>query len=65
MNLHTHLFYLLEQHSKSFKMLSAFIRINNEGKSLIMKLGPGPHAIPEIMFTTMFTTSTTFLYYFV
>jgi len=32
---------------------------------LIMKLVPGPHAIPEIMFTTMFTTSTTFLYYFV
>jgi len=41
MNLHTHLFYMLEQHSKSFKIWSAIIRINSEGKSLIMKLGPG------------------------
>ena len=30
----------LEQHSESFKFWSAIIRINTEGKSLIMKLGP-------------------------
>ena len=40
MNLHTHQLYLLEQHSESFKILSAIIRINTEGKSLIMKFGP-------------------------
>ena len=40
MNLHKHQFYLLEQHSESFKIRSAIIRINTEGKSLIMKLGP-------------------------
>jgi len=42
MNLHKHQFklYLLEQHSESFKIWSAIIRINTEGKSLIMKLGP-------------------------
>ena len=40
MNLHKHQLYLLEQHSESFKT-SAIIRINTEGKSLIMKLGPG------------------------
>jgi len=33
--------YLLEIHSKLFKSWSAIIRINTEGKSLIMKLGPG------------------------
>jgi len=32
--------YLLEQHSESLKSWSAIIRINTEGKSLIMKLGP-------------------------
>jgi len=32
---------LLKQHSESFKRWSAVIRINTEGKSLIMKLGPG------------------------
>ena len=31
---------MLEQHSESFKSWSAIIRINTEGKSLIMKLGP-------------------------
>ena len=41
MNLHTHQLYLLEQHYESFKIWSAIIRINTEGKSLIMKLGPG------------------------
>ena len=40
MNLHKHQLYLLEQHSESFKSWSAIIRINTEGKSLIMKLGP-------------------------
>ena len=41
MNLHKHQLYLLEQHSESFKIWSAIIRINTEGKSLtFMKLGP-------------------------
>jgi len=41
MNLHTHLFYLLvEQHSESFKMWSAIIRFNTEGKSFIIKMSP-------------------------
>ena len=40
MNLHTHQLYLFKQHSESFKMCSASIRINTESKSLIMKLGP-------------------------
>ena len=40
MNLHKYQLYLLEQHSESFKIWSANIRINTEGKSLIMKLGP-------------------------
>ena len=39
MNLQKHQLYLFEQHSESLNFLSAFIRIN-EGKSLIMKLGP-------------------------
>jgi len=39
MNLHKHQLYLLKQHSDSFKSWSAIIRINTEGKSLIMKLG--------------------------
>ena len=37
---HTHQVYLLEQHSESFEIWSAIIKINPEGKSLIMKLGP-------------------------
>jgi len=41
MNLHTQQLYLLEQHIESFKVWSAIIRINTEGNSLIMKLGPG------------------------
>ena len=41
MNLHKHQLYLLE-HSESFKSWSAIIRINTEGKPLIMKVCPGP-----------------------
>jgi len=33
--------YLLEQHNESITIWSAIIRINTEGKSLIIKLGPG------------------------
>ena len=40
MNLHKHQLYLYRQHSESFKIWSASIRINTGGKSLIMKLGP-------------------------
>ena len=40
MNLHKHQLYLLEQHSESFKIWSAIIRINTKGNSSIMKLGP-------------------------
>ena len=40
-HVHRHQLYLSEQHSKSFEIWSEIIRINNEGKSLIMKLGPG------------------------
>ena len=47
MNLHTHQLYLLEQHSESFKIWLAIIRIKTEGKSLIMKLGPS--MIVEVM----------------
>ena len=35
-----HQLYLFEQHSESFKIWSTNIRINTEGKSLIMKLYP-------------------------
>jgi len=35
-----HQLYLLAQHSKSLTIWSAIIRINTEGKSLIMKLDP-------------------------
>jgi len=40
MNLHKYQLYLLDQHSESFNIWSAIIRINTECKSLIMKLGP-------------------------
>ena len=40
MNLHKHQSCVLKQHSESFKIWSAIIRINTEGKSLILKLGP-------------------------
>jgi len=39
--LHLNELHLLEQHSKPFKTCSAIIRINIEGKSLIMQLTPG------------------------
>ena len=39
MNLHKHQLYLLEQHSESFNIWSAIIRINTEGKSSIVKVG--------------------------
>ena len=42
MNLHKHQLYLLEQHSESYEIWSAIIRINTGGRSLIMKLGPVP-----------------------
>ena len=40
MNMNTHQLYYLKQHSESFKLWSAIIRIHIGGKSLIMKLGP-------------------------
>jgi len=39
MNLHQ--LYLIEQHRDSFKIWPAIIKINTEGKSLVMKLNPG------------------------
>jgi len=48
MNQHKHQLYLLEKHSESFKIWSAIIRINTEGKSLIMKLGPNPNHNPGL-----------------
>ena len=39
MNVHKHRSYLLEQHSESFNIWSAIIRINTEGKSSIVKVG--------------------------
>ena len=41
MNPHKHQLYLFKQHSESFNIWSAIIRINTECKSLIMTLGPG------------------------
>jgi len=38
---------LLEQHSESFQFWSAIIRINTEGKSLIMKFDPGGYLLQE------------------
>ena len=40
MNLHKHQLYLLEQHSNSFNSWSAVIRIQSEGKHLIIKYSP-------------------------
>ena len=48
MNLHKHQLYLLDQHSESFKIWSAIIRIKTEGKSLIIILGPGTFVITKI-----------------
>jgi len=39
-NLYKNQLYLLEPHSESIQIGSAFTRINTEGKSMIMKLGP-------------------------
>ena len=38
---------MLEQHSESFQFWSAIIRINTEGKSLIMKFDPGGYLLQE------------------
>jgi len=43
---------VLEQHSESFKGWSAIIRINTEGKSLIMKLDPGDLFINSSRYTS-------------
>jgi len=40
LHLHKHQLYLLEQHIKTVNIWSAIIRINTEGKSLIINLGP-------------------------
>ena len=40
MHVHKHKLYLLEQHSKSFDIWSAIMRINTKGKSLILKCWP-------------------------
>ena len=48
MNLHKHQLYLLEQHSETFKIWSTIIRINTEGKSLIMNLGPRLGVVTKI-----------------
>ena len=47
MDLHKHQLYLLEQHSVSFKIWSAIIRINTKGKCLIKKLGRGVISIND------------------
>jgi len=49
MNLHKHQLYSLEQQSESFNIWSASIRINSEGKSLIMILGPGAKCTLAVM----------------
>ena len=49
MNLHKYQLYLLEQHSESFQIWSAIIRINTEGKSVITKLGPDTTQSLEIL----------------
>jgi len=56
MNLHKHQLRLLEQHSESFKIWSTIIRIINEGKSLIMKLGPDTLVTVTVMCTYMYIT---------
>ena len=53
MNLHKHQLYLLERHSEAFKILSAIIRINTEGKSSIMKLGPSYLRISRLTILTI------------
>jgi len=41
MNLYKQKLYLLKQHSESFEIWLAITKINTEGKSLNMKVGPG------------------------
>ena len=62
MNLHKHQLYLLEQHSESFKSWSAIIRINTEGKSLIIKLSPGHKHFKVHFFLSFFLRDVTFNY---
>jgi len=50
MNLHTQQLYLLIQHSESFKIVSAIIRIKTLGKSLIMKLSPEVTVINHVYY---------------
>jgi len=47
-NLHNHQLYLLKQHSESFKIWSAIIRINPVGRSLIIKVGLSPTAQTKV-----------------
>jgi len=61
MNLHKHQLYLLEQHSEAFKIWSAIIRINTEGKSSIMNLGPSYLRISRL---TILTITTVLLWVF-
>ena len=56
MHLHKHQVYSLEQHSQS-EIWSAIIRINSEGKSLIMIIGPG-----KLLFLWIYRYSWWFLY---
>ena len=53
MNLHKHQLYLIEQHSETFNILSAIIRINTEGKSLNMRLGHGDGASRVLLKITL------------
>ena len=43
--IHTHQLYLLKQHSESYNIWSAIMRINTEDKTLIVKFGPDVHAV--------------------
>ena len=51
MHLHKYHMYLLEQHSESFNVWSAIIRINTEGNSLIMKLSSGVLHVTNVLAT--------------
>ena len=58
MSLYTgkHQLYLLEQHSESYEIWSATIRINTDGKSLNMKLGPQLDFISKYIHSDLFLT---------
>ena len=62
MNLHKHQWYLLEQHSKSYEIWSAIIRINTEGSSLNMKLGPGFTVLNSVLFILSTWSSVSYNY---